>query len=212
MIGKRITLLLLVMAVPASSSLMFLFESQPTSGGVAVIWLGITMALLFALALVLRRATGSVRMPVLVLSLLTAGIILIDQWMGAPWSYTGFLGYSPLAAARYYGLGNEGAALLVGSVLVGVGLLFDEWPEAQMTRVARRWLLPVLGLAENLRRSTDGAVEGTGFPASTDQRFCKSGLFKMNKMESYFALTRQINSDANSAALHLHRLFAALIA
>jgi hypothetical protein len=49
-------------------------------------------------------------------------------------------------AARFYGLGNEAAALLFGGSLVGVALLFDQWPESRFAALGRRYGVPVLGL------------------------------------------------------------------
>jgi len=140
-------MLLLVLTVPLSSTLMFIFDSTPGSTGAAVLWLGVTMALLFVGAMLLRKLTASIRLPIAALSLLTAGVIMVDQWVGAPWSFTAFLGYSPLLGARYYGLGNEGAALLLGASLVGLSMLFDEYPDSRGTALGRRWGIPAMGLA-----------------------------------------------------------------
>jgi hypothetical protein len=76
---------------------------------------------------------------------LTVGTLVVDQWFGAPLSYTGFFGYSPLAAARYYGMGNEAAALCLGAALVGVALVLDEWRAAPWTGWLRRYGVALLG-------------------------------------------------------------------
>jgi hypothetical protein len=49
-------------------------------------------------------------------------------------------------AARFYGMGNEAAALLFGSSIVGAALLFDEWPDSRIVALGRRWGLPLLGI------------------------------------------------------------------
>jgi hypothetical protein len=75
--------------------------------------------------------------------------IVADQLLGAP-AFTSFFGYSPIAAFRFYGIGNEGAAILVGAVIVGMTLALDQWPHAAATRHLRRWGVPVIGLATTL--------------------------------------------------------------
>jgi len=57
------------------------------------------------------------------------GIVFgVDQLLGAPLSFSGIFSYSPIAAFRFYGIGNEGAAILVGAALVGVSLELDGVP------------------------------------------------------------------------------------
>ena len=86
------------------------------------------------------------RVPVAVLSLLTSAVIIVDQLLGAPASFTNFFGYSPLLAARFYGMGNEAAAILVGSSIVGIALLFDQWPESRWTALGKLYGIPLLGI------------------------------------------------------------------
>lgn len=137
--------LLVVLAVPIATNLMFALDGSPTSAGQAVSsFVLITVALfLFALFLMYRTAA---RVPVAALSLITVATLAVDQWIGTPWSFSSFLGYSPLLGARYYGMGNEGAALFVGATLIGTGMLFDEYPSSRLTLLGRRWALPLLGL------------------------------------------------------------------
>ncbi len=80
------------------------------------------------------------------LSLATVATILVDQWLGGPASFTNFFGYSPLLAARFYGMGNEAAAIVFGAAVVGAALLFDEWPESGGVKLGKRVGLPILGL------------------------------------------------------------------
>ncbi|GGK26727.1 membrane protein [Caldalkalibacillus thermarum] len=47
-------------------------------------------------------------------------IILFDLWRGSIWMRRSFLGYDPLIGARFYGLGNEYAGILLGSSLLAV--------------------------------------------------------------------------------------------
>ncbi|WP_307342076.1 hypothetical protein [Caldalkalibacillus uzonensis] len=47
-------------------------------------------------------------------------VILFDLWRGSVWMRRSFLGYDPLIGARFYGLGNEYAGILLGSSLLAV--------------------------------------------------------------------------------------------
>ncbi len=136
--------LLAVLSVPPATLLMFAFM-QPLSRAAAVAALLTCTVLVFVLALGVRMTRVS-RAPIAVLALLEALLVLVDQWLGAPWSFTGFLGYSPIMAARYYGVGNEGAALLFGATIVGLAFVFDERPDSRFTAVARAWGVPLLTL------------------------------------------------------------------
>jgi hypothetical protein len=141
--GRR--LMLLALGVPPASLLMFLLNPSPSTTAEAYLAFFAALAIIWALGLALEAFTGP-RMPVVVLSLMTAALIGIDQLLGAPLSYTSFLGYSPLLAARYYGLGNEGAAILFGAAIIGYALLLDEYRDSRWARAAGLWGLPVLGL------------------------------------------------------------------
>jgi hypothetical protein len=105
----------------------------------------IAVLLVFGVGIALMyRTSGGV--PVATLSLVAVATLAVDQWLGTPWSFSSFLGYSPLLGARYYGMGNEAAALIVGAGLVGASMVFDRFPQARATALGRRWLLPGLGL------------------------------------------------------------------
>lgn len=136
--------LLLVLSVPVSSWLMFAWLRWPGTPAAAVWGLLATTAVVWAGAIALWRYTP-VRVPVAVLSLFTAAVLLVDQWLGAPASFTNSFGYSPLLAARFYGIGNEAAAILFGASVVGIALLFDQWPDAAATTGGKRIGLPLLG-------------------------------------------------------------------
>lgn len=138
-------LLLFVLCVPVSSWLTFLWLRWPRSPSEAALGLLATVIVVWVVTMVGFRRRP-IRVPVAVLSLATVLVVLIDQWLGAPASFTNFLGYSPLLAARFYGLGNEAAAIIFGAAIVGAALLFDQWPEARATRIAKRIGLPVLGV------------------------------------------------------------------
>ena len=139
------SLMLLVLAIPPASWLMFVvFRWPATKGQVQVTFLLVTLVL-FGIALWLQTR-GSLRVPVAFLSILTAVVVLVEQWFGAPLSYNSFFGYSPLLGARFYGMGNEAAAALLGSSLVGMAYVFDQWPNSRSTLVGRRWALPLFAV------------------------------------------------------------------
>lgn len=137
--------LLLVLSVPVSSWLMFSWMRWPASPTEAVSGLLATTAVVWLGSIALWRYTPA-RVPVAALSLFTAAVLLVDQWLGAPASFTNSFGYSPLLAARFYGIGNEAAAILFGSSVVGLALLFDQWPDSPATTWGKRIGLPLLGV------------------------------------------------------------------
>lgn len=136
--------LLGILSVPPATLLMFALDAAPRNTGIAVVELAGLTTILWIGALLAKRF-APMRVPVAALSLLMTSVLLVDQWLGASWSFTSFLGYSPLVAARYYGIGNEGAALLFGSSLVGAAFLMDQWPDSAATELFRRWGVPLLG-------------------------------------------------------------------
>ncbi|HET6497824.1 MAG TPA: hypothetical protein VFH17_02045 [Coriobacteriia bacterium] len=137
-IGRR--LLLLVLAVPPASLLMFVIDRLPSTAAEAYLAFFAALGVVFVAGLALEFLGP--RVPIVFLSMLAVTVIIIDQVMGAPLSFTSFLGYSPLLAARYYGLGNEGAAILFGAAVTGFALLLDEYRTARWARLAGRWGLP----------------------------------------------------------------------
>jgi hypothetical protein len=51
-----------------------------------------------------------------------AVVIAVDQWLGAPLLHANVVGYSIADGGRFYGLGNEGAGLLLGSIAAAAAL------------------------------------------------------------------------------------------
>jgi hypothetical protein len=138
-------LLLLVACVPVSGWLMFLLSRRPTTVSSAVIALSATSVILWVAALLIWRG-GRGRLPLAFVCLLTSVVVVVDQLMGAPWSFTNFFGFSPLLAARFYGMGNEAAAILFGSTVTGMALLFDEAPQSKFTSWGKRIGIPLMAL------------------------------------------------------------------
>jgi hypothetical protein len=137
--------LLLVLGAPLSAWLMFAWVPRPQSDPAAVMAFLVTLLVVWVAGLVLWKTTP-LRVPVAAISLGTAFVLMLDQWLGAPWSFTGFFGYSPLLAARFYGIGNEGAAMLFGATVVGLGLLFDQWADSARMQLFRRWGMPTVAI------------------------------------------------------------------
>lgn len=119
----------------------------PTISSPAEMWLSLLAAsvILFAIAATVWRLAGG-SLPIIVLLLTTVAVLTIDQLLGAPLSRTNLIGYSPLDSARYYGIGNEAAALLVGCVLAGLALLVDHMGTAPAARLVRTFGLPIVAV------------------------------------------------------------------
>ena len=138
----RVILLLLVM--PAAATVMYLAVRRPGSAAMVAVLFAVTTAALWLVALLIDRRWGSA-VALAVVGLTSAGVLLLDQAFGAPLSFSGMFSYSPLLGARYYGLGNEGASIIVGGALTGIALLVDAFRDRPWIGVVRRWAPPVVG-------------------------------------------------------------------
>lgn len=139
-------LLTLALSVPLASLLGFLFWPwPPTAQGVTLLLVGVSLALWAVVSLASRG--DRVGLPIALFGLGTTLIVLVDQWAGAPLSQTGIFSYSPLFGARYYGMGNESAALILGASIVGAGVLLDILRDKPWIGTVKRWGVPVLGAA-----------------------------------------------------------------
>lgn len=78
--------------------------------------------------------------PFIIISLATAGAILLDIFQGAPLMQNSILGYDPMGGARYYGLGNEYMGVLVGSMVTGTACLME------VVKKKNVWYTAVAGL------------------------------------------------------------------
>lgn len=137
--------LLLVVCVLLASIVQFAVWRWPSSGGAVIGTLLACTAVIWVSVMLLSRGRP-VAVPLMIVTGLTAVVSLIDQWAGAPLSFAGLFGYSPLLGARYYGLGNEMSGLLLGSVLVSVALALDTWSGTAWARHVRRWGWPLIGV------------------------------------------------------------------
>jgi hypothetical protein len=138
--------LVLVPCVLLAGLLEFAVWSRPSSPGWVVALLVGATAALWAGALALARGRA-VTLPLIAVTGLTAAALLVDQWLGAPLSFAGLFGYAPLFGARYYGIGNEMAGLLLGSAMVCGALVLDTWRDSRWAHALRRWGWPLLGVA-----------------------------------------------------------------
>lgn len=136
---------LLLLAVPVSTWLMFVFMPLPANASLSLTILAGTVALVWGMAALVWWKFG-VRVPAMLVCSITALVLMVDQWLGAPLSFSNFFGYSPLMGARFYGMGNEAAGLLLGSSLIAVALTLDQWPDAAWLPAMRRYGVAALGL------------------------------------------------------------------
>jgi len=155
-------LLLLVLAVPGGAWLMFLVSRYPTTPQQAALAFAVAALGVFALVVGLSTALKSrAEIPVLALSTLTSLVILVDQWTGRPLE-SGFFSYSIRAGWRYYGMGNEGAALLVAASIVAVGLACDLCAQSRWARPLRLGLMPLVGVVVLLTSAAPFAGANAG--------------------------------------------------
>jgi hypothetical protein len=161
--GVKMLLYALILAVlsgPVASWLMFLIYRWPGTPTEAITQFALTTAGLWLIAVALwifdikrrkkqqKQPTIS-RLPIIFLSVFTTVVIVVDQLLGAPASFASFFGYSPIAAFRFYGIGNEGAAILIGSVLVGIALILDAARDSKMLQLEKHlriWGIPLIGV------------------------------------------------------------------
>ena len=140
------TLLLLLLATPSAGWLMFVVQGALTSPVEALGAFVLAMAFVLAAALWLqRRFPRSPLLAPIALAALTSAAILADQWLGHPIE-SGLFSYSIRSGWRYYGMGNEGAALLVGASLAATGLGIDALAGSRLQRPLQRFGVPVVGV------------------------------------------------------------------
>ena len=55
-------------------------------------------------------------------SLVSAVVLVVDVALGSRLQFNALMGYNPIVAGRFYGLGNQGAALFLAAALLGLGI------------------------------------------------------------------------------------------
>lgn len=69
--------------------------------------------------------------------------LVLDQLAGGPLSVGSYLSYAPVEGVRFFGIGNEGAALLFGAWVMLVAFYLTRRPFTKLSQRLRRWLYPV---------------------------------------------------------------------
>jgi hypothetical protein len=136
-------LMMAVLSVPAASIVMFVPVRYPSSEPLVVALL-VAMTLLVWTLAVSSHYNSSLPRGAAFLAAFTAAVVLLDQLTGARLSFSSLFGYSPVVGARYYGIGNESAALLVGGALTGLTILLDHSASQHWVSAARRYGLPAV--------------------------------------------------------------------
>lgn len=104
-------------------------------------WIAVLFAASFLSSFILYRLVNHIWFLTLI-GLANTVTILVDIWQGSPWMKRSFLGFDPLIGARYYGLGNEYAGILLGSSLLAVtGLFVYLHKKRILLTPKKRWLL-----------------------------------------------------------------------
>ncbi|MDO8880730.1 MAG: hypothetical protein Q7W44_08025 [Coriobacteriia bacterium] len=140
--------LVVACSVPAGT-LVAQAVGYPVTASAAWIRLGLGIGVVIAASVWKSRGPGHALGRV---SLLTVAVVLIDQALGGPAAQGSAFSYSALFGTRFYGLGNEGAAVLAGAALAAVGSRIDTFGVSRVREYL--WLgglivvvavLPVLG-------------------------------------------------------------------
>jgi hypothetical protein len=122
--------LLAIAAFPLATFLLRVVPPADVRGWAAVVLIGVDALLVVVAA----RARSNVLAPLLVLSALTVVVLLGDVATGARLQVNSILGYAPLTADRFYGIGGTTLGVLVASTLVAAALY------AQLSRHRREAL------------------------------------------------------------------------
>ena len=114
--------LLVLSALPAGALAV---AALPVTNVVGVTFLTLCLAgvLVTMFHLLSRKITGSVAAQISGVFLVVSALILADATTGGTLMKLSTLGYNPAQGTRFYGIGNEYAAFLAGSLTVGTGAL-----------------------------------------------------------------------------------------
>ena len=93
------------------------------------------------------RLSGSFAGALAWVALATAALVTLDAAAGGPLERFSIMGYNPATGTRFYGVGNEYAAVLAGSLTMGLGILtYRRRPPATLLAVVGAAAVLALGL------------------------------------------------------------------
>ncbi len=133
--------LLFTLCVPAGSTALYLIERHPPDVGRLLTLLIAASAALWVVAEVASTRLGTPG-AVAIVTGASALIVLVDQLAGAPLALGGLFSYSPLMGFRFFGLGNEGASILIACALITLSTVLAQMRVTPRTVV---WLVAVVG-------------------------------------------------------------------
>ncbi len=145
-----------------------------------------------------------------------AGVLGIDQLTGASLTLSSIFSYSPLAGYRFFGIGNEGASILVGGALIGLALELDATTPAP---VRRRLLIAATGVAAvllcaapffgaNVVVSLWGTVTFAAFGVAAEQRRVRIRDIVATVALSVAAVAAMVLFDRFTGGTHIGRAVA----
>ena len=112
-------------------------------------WLLLLLFVSILTSWLLLKLSGHDALYLAVIGTLNTVFILIDLVQGSPQMMRSFLGYDPIVGARFYGLGNEYAGLLLGSSMLSMIAGYSWLPRQGRLRFDQGWKLQqvYLGIA-----------------------------------------------------------------
>lgn len=135
--------ILFLLSMPVAATLMYVFTPRPETATAVALSFSLTTLGVFAVVRFAEHWGSAIALATV--GLLSAGVLIADQLAGAPLSFSGMFSYSPLLGARYYGIGNEGASILVGAALAGLALFIDAFRDRPWMPKVRTYVPVVLG-------------------------------------------------------------------
>jgi hypothetical protein len=136
------TVVLALAALPAGA---LLAAAAPVAGVLPVA--ALTALFAGALTALSWRLSGNFTGALALLSLATAALVVLDAAAGGALERFSTLGYNPATGTRFYGVGNEYAAVLAGGLTLGLGVLAHRGRmPAALPAVAGAVAVLVLGL------------------------------------------------------------------
>lgn len=117
---------------------LFIVEPILLTSAPPFIVLGVIVLLAFGGALLVERLAFA--RLLLSVAGFTALCILLDGFTGAKAMSRSYMGYDPVIAARFYGLGNEYEGVLIGAMILFVSALYEGWSRR------KGWCLLIAGM------------------------------------------------------------------